>query len=107
MKLLFICSQNRLRSPTAEAIFSTYPGIEAISAGTNKDADTPVSADMIEWADLILVMENVHRTKLTQKFGSLLRDKRLYVLDIPDRYGYMDAELMRLLKVKVSRIIET
>jgi predicted protein tyrosine phosphatase len=107
MKLLFICSQNRLRSPTAEAIFSTYPGIEAISAGTNKDADTSVSADMIEWADLILVMENVHRTKLTQKFGSLLRDERLYVLDIPDRYGYMDAELMRLLKVKVSRIIET
>ncbi len=45
MKLLFGCSRNRLRSPTAEAVFSAYPGVEATSAETSPDAETPVSAD--------------------------------------------------------------
>ncbi|WP_375471140.1 hypothetical protein [uncultured Nostoc sp.] len=31
-KLLFICSQNKLRSPTAEAVFSEYEGLETDSA---------------------------------------------------------------------------
>ena len=55
-KLLFVCSENRLRSPTAEAVFSEYEGVEAVSAGTNDDAETPVSGDLIEWADVIFVI---------------------------------------------------
>ena len=52
-KLLFICSQNRLRSPTAAQVFSDHPGVETLSAGTNHDAETPLDADLVEWADLI------------------------------------------------------
>jgi predicted protein tyrosine phosphatase len=105
VKLLFICSQNRLRSPTAEAVFSAYPGVEAMSAGTNNDATTPVSADLIEWADVVMVMEKVHRNKLTAKFKSEFKSKRLVVLDIPDEYEYMDPELVRILKAKVPRYV--
>jgi len=67
-KLLFVCSENRLRSPTAEAVFSKYEGIEAIGAGTNNDALTPVSGDLIEWADIILAMEKTHRNKISKKY---------------------------------------
>jgi len=105
MKLLFVCSQNRLRSPTAEAVFSSYSGVEAISAGTNNDAPTPVSADLIEWADVIFCMEKVHRNKLASKFKTEFKTKRLLVLDIPDNYEYMDPELIRILKAKVPRFI--
>ena len=56
MKLLFLCSQNKLRSPTAEAIFSEYEGLEVESAGLNKGAENLLSAEMIEWADIIFVM---------------------------------------------------
>ena len=28
LRVLFICSQNKLRSPTAEHVFADYPGIE-------------------------------------------------------------------------------
>jgi len=59
-RLLFICSENRLRSPTAEAVFSEYDGVEAIGAGTNADAETPERGDLIEWADIVFVMEKVH-----------------------------------------------
>lgn len=104
-KLLFVCSENRLRSATAEAIFSEYEGVEAIGAGTNKDAVTPVSGDLIEWADIILVMETIHRDKISAKFNKLLRGKMMVVLDIPDNYQRMQPELIHLLEAKVSKYI--
>ena len=103
MNLLFVCSENRLRSPTGEELFSKYEGIDAIGAGTNKDADTPVSGDLIEWADIIFVMEQSHRNKVSKKFKDLLKGKKLVCLDIPDEYDRMDPILIRLLEMAVSR----
>jgi predicted protein tyrosine phosphatase len=103
--LLFVCSENRLRSPTAEAVLSQYEGVEAIGAGTNTDADTPVSGDLIEWADVILVMENSHRNNISKKYKELLKGKKLAVLDIPDMYERMQPELVQLLKAKVPRYV--
>ncbi|WP_058188844.1 low molecular weight protein tyrosine phosphatase family protein [Terracidiphilus gabretensis] len=102
MKLLFVCSANALRSPTAEAVFSHYEGIEAASAGTNADAETPVSADLIEWADVVIVMEQHHAQFLQVRFGYLLRRRRVSVLGIPDRYDFMEPDLVQLLKDKVD-----
>ena len=102
-KLLFVCSENRLRSPTAEVIFSKYNGIKAIGCGTNKDAKTPISGKLIEWADIVIVMEKHHRNKILSNFKHLLKGKRFICLDIPDKYGFMQPELVNLLKVKVSK----
>ena len=104
-KILFVCSENRLRSPTAETVFSEYEGIEAIGAGTNSDSDTPVSGDLIEWADVILVMEKSHKNKVSKKYKEFLKNKRVVVLDIPDNYECMQPELIQLLKAKVSRVV--
>ena len=101
-RVLFICSQNRLRSPTAEQVFASHPGIECASAGTNHDADNPLTPELIEWAEIIFVMEQTHRNKVTSKFRQHLANKRVICLDIPDEYEYMDTELVRLLKGKVS-----
>jgi predicted protein tyrosine phosphatase len=103
--LLFVCSENKLRSATAEAVFSEYEGVEAIGAGTNKDAVTPVSGDLIEWADVILVMEAMHRDKISAKYKKLLKGKQLNVLDIPDNYSRMQLELIHLLEKKVPQYI--
>lgn len=105
MNLLFVCSENRLRSPTAEAVFNEYKGVNAIGAGTNKDAETPVSGDLIEWADAILVMENIHKNKIAKKYKELLKAKKLSVLAIPDSYDCMDPELIKLLKVRVPKYV--
>lgn len=105
MNLLFVCSENRLRSPTAEAVFSQYPGVHAIGAGTNSDSETPVSGDLIEWADVVFVMEKSHQNKLSKKYRELLRHKRLVCLDIPDIYDYMQPELIKLLEARVPRYI--
>jgi len=46
--VLFICSQNKLRSPTAEQVFADYPGIETASAGTNHDAEEPLTPEQLQ-----------------------------------------------------------
>jgi len=97
VKVLFVCSRNRLRSPTAERVFADEPGIETDSAGTADDAETPVSLEQIEWADLVVCMERRHASALRGKFGNRIR-ARLVVLGIPDDYGFMDPELVGILR---------
>lgn len=105
MRVVFICSQNRLRSPTAEQVFSSYGGIEVASAGLNHDAVSPVTPELLLWADLIFVMERTHRHKLQKKFRSSLDGKRIICLEIPDKYGFMDPELVQRLEAKVRRFL--
>lgn len=105
LRLLFICSQNRLRSPTAEQVFADRPGIETASAGTNRGADTPLSAELVEWAEVIFAMEKQHQRKLSQDFGQHLRGKQVVCLGIPDDYEYMQPELVDLLESKVLKYL--
>ncbi len=106
-KLLFICSKNRLRSPTAEAVFSEYEGLAVESAGIDREAETPLSSEVIEWADIIFVMEKSHRSKLSKNFQPWLKGKRVICLDIPDEYEYMEPALVELLKKKVLPLLGT
>ena len=100
MRLLFLCSKNKLRSPTAELIFSEYANLETDSAGLNRDAEIRLANDQIDWADLIFVMEKTHKTKLTRDYAHSLAGKRVIVLGIPDRYRFMEESLIEILKRK-------
>jgi predicted protein tyrosine phosphatase len=101
-RLLFICSRNRLRSPTAERVFADWPGVETDSAGLASDADAVLTADQLERADIIFVMEKAHRSKLMQRFKAQLKGKKIVCLDIPDDYEFMQAELVSALEKKVG-----
>jgi predicted protein tyrosine phosphatase len=103
--VLFICSRNRLRSPTAEQVFAQWPGVATRSAGLAHDADVPVTPELLAWSDLIFVMEKVHRHKLSKNFSPYLRGKRVVCLDIPDNYGFMEPALVQVLKQKVTQFL--
>ena len=103
--MLFLCSQNRLRSPTAEQIFASNPAINVASAGTNNDAENPLNSELVRWASIIFVMEKTHRHKLQRRFKNELKNARVICLEIPDEYGFMDEELVQLLKAKVTRFL--
>ena len=102
MRALFICTHNRLRSPTAEQVFASWPGIETDSAGVGADADVPLSPEQLAWAEIVFVMEKVHRSRLSKQFQRHLNGKRIVCLDIPDDYDYMQPELVRRLEKKVA-----
>ena len=103
---LFVCSQNRLRSPTAEHVFSQYEGVECESAGVHDSANVPLGPELIAWADIIFVMEKAHRNKIMKKFKRHLNGKRIVVLGIPDEYEYMDDTLIALLERKVPPFLQ-
>ncbi|HYX35414.1 MAG TPA: hypothetical protein VE954_20145 [Oligoflexus sp.] len=104
-RIFFICSQNKLRSPTAEAIFSQHELLEVASAGLDKDAATTVTGELLEWADVIFVMEKNHLSRLRNRFGKYLKDKRIICLDIPDNYEYMDPVLIEILQRRIPKLL--
>jgi len=106
MKILFVCEANRLRSPTAEATFSGHPGVEAKSAGVGKEATVPVSRELLEWADLIFVMEKRHRNTIQSRFKEIYQRKRIICLYITDDFEFMDPELVELLEERVTPYLD-
>lgn len=100
--VLFVCGKNRWRSPTAEELFADYPGIVCQSGGTSHDADVVVSTELIDWADLIIVMEKEHKVKIASRFKTHLASKRVVCVNIPDNYKFMDPALVKLLTIKVT-----
>lgn len=106
MKILFLCSRNKWRSRTAETIFKNNGTHQIKSAGTEKSAKIRLNQKLINWADLILVMEPKHKSRLLDKFDFDESEQELEVLDIPDDYEYMDDDLVEILKIKLADLFE-
>ena len=105
MRVLFVCTANRLRSPTAEDVFADRPGIEAVSAGTSSAAPVPLSRELVANADLIIAMETHHRERIRSKYRQRPPDSRIVALHIPDEYERGDPELIGLLEDRAGPII--
>ncbi|HYQ31230.1 MAG TPA: hypothetical protein VER04_28550 [Polyangiaceae bacterium] len=103
--VLFICSKNQWRSPTAEAVWRKHPQLSVRSAGTSSTARRKVSVDDVRWADVIFVMEEKHKSRLLAEFTTTIEHKTLHVLDIPDDYKYMDPELVEQLQESVAALL--
>ena len=101
-KLLFVCSRNQWRSPTAETLFKNHPRYAARSAGTAPAARTRITAGHLGWADLIFCMEKKHADRLREKFPDALAGKSVVVLRIPDDYAFMDPALLELLRTELA-----
>lgn len=105
LNVLFVCSRNQWRSPTAEQVWRRHPLLNVRSGGTSPSARHTVSDADINWADVVIVMEHKHKSRLVAGFGDLLADKPIHVLDIPDEYRYIDPELIELLRSSVGTIL--
>lgn len=105
LQVLFVCSRNQWRSPTAEKVWRNHPLLSLRSAGTSPNARHPVSERDLQWAQAIFVMEEKHKSRLLAEFGSVLADKPIHVLDIPDEYQYMDPDLVAELERSVGAIL--
>lgn len=107
MKILFVCSRNRLRSLTAEHLFDGLHGHEVRSAGTEKGARIRVTAGHLGWADLVVAMEKRHVSRLREKFSDTLSGRRMVCLHIPDEYAYMDPALIERLQAEMEPYLAT
>lgn len=105
LHVLFVCSRNQWRSPTAERVWKNHSGIAVRSAGTNRSARRKLTVADLRWADLILVMEEKHSARIKAEHRDEVRYKALHVLDVPDEYHFMDPDLIALLKLKIEPLI--
>ena len=102
-KVLFVCSGNIDRSPTAEALLKGKQGFEVKSAGTLPSAPMVISKELIDWADIIFVMETTHKEAMLSIDPTVAG--RIVVLGIEDRYMQGDPELVRILKKRLSKYL--
>ncbi len=105
-QLLFVCSRNQWRSPTAAALFKDDTLYVAKSAGTSDSARVKITAGMINWADRVFVMEKRHLAIIQRKYPSEIAEKSIVVLDIADDYEYMDVELVEMLQSRLAEHLE-
>lgn len=105
LQVLFVCSRNQWRSPTAEKVWRSHPQLSVRSAGTSPSARHHVSAEDLHWAQAIFVMEEKHKSRLLAEFGRILEHKPIHVLDIPDEYQYMDPDLVAELQRSVGSVL--
>jgi predicted protein tyrosine phosphatase len=101
-RVLFVCSQNRLRSPTAERVFADDPTLAVRSAGIDDGATVELDRDLLRWAELIVVMERRHEHRIRRRFRDAARGCPIVCLHIPDEYDFMDPELVRLLRLRAG-----
>ena len=106
LNVLFVCSRNQWRSPTAETVFRHHDGLRVRSGGTSPNARHRVSVRDVAWADVIFVMEPKHKQRLMAEHRRVIGGKPLHVLDIPDDYRYMDPELVELVCASVSALLD-
>ena len=105
MNILFVCSQNKRRSLTAEKIFDGLNGHNVRSAGTENNARIKVTAGIVGWADMIFCMEKKNLRRLREKYADELSGKITVTLNIPDEYEYMDDDLVDILKSCVEEYL--
>jgi predicted protein tyrosine phosphatase len=100
-RVLFVCRQNRSRSATAERLFCKRTDLDVRSAGTAADALVRVNANMLEWADVIFIMDDDQRQWLETTFEGHAALSRIVCLEIPDDFTFLQAELVELLESRV------
>jgi predicted protein tyrosine phosphatase len=105
-QLLFVCSRNQWRSPTAATLFENSDRYVAKSAGTSDKARIKITAGMINWADKIFVMEKRHAAIIQQKYPDNIKDRSIITLHISDDYQYMDPELIDILESRLAEYLD-
>ncbi|MCP4149059.1 MAG: protein tyrosine phosphatase [bacterium] len=104
LKLIFVCTINKMRSKTAEVLYRNDERFIVRSAGVAEDADVVLTEEMIDWADCIVAMEKKHVNKMKYRFPHIDVDAKLVCLAIPDYFYFMAPELIKQLKEKFEQV---
>lgn len=106
LNILVVCGRNKIRSKTAEYLFKNDNRINIRSAGVSMKSKRRIGKKDIEWANCILVMENKYKVRIVDDYKEIIKPK-IFVLDVSDDYGYMDAELCEVLRIKINNVISS
>jgi predicted protein tyrosine phosphatase len=95
-KVLCICSAGLLRSPSTALVLSQEPyNYNTRAAGLSKEfALVQVDEVLLHWAQEIVCMS----PEQAETLSTLVEDKPIICLNIPDSFEYRDPELLKLIR---------
>lgn len=101
-RVLLVCAAGERRSPTAAALLARTAKAEVKAAGAERWASRPVTRAMLEWADVVVCMEETQRELLEAALGRR-PGLRWVVLGIPDEYARNEAHLVMQIRLALRR----
>jgi len=105
LNVLFVCSMNKWRSPTAEKVYRNHPLLNVRSAGTSSKAQHKISIVDIRWSDCIVLMEEKHHERVRSEFREELAHTEIHVIDVEDNFEFMDPRLVEELQVQINSVL--
>lgn len=97
--ILYVCSQGRIRSRTAE-VLTLLGGEMARSCGIDKDAIAPINPRLVLEADVIVCMQKEHANAVYDFMAS--DGKRIEVMSLPDIFNPYDESFINLLTTNLD-----
>lgn len=104
--ILVVCGRNKRRSRSAEYIFKNDQRINIRSVGLSPKSNREIKEKDIEWADLILVMDQEQRARIRDTFRQITVP-RIEVLHVPDNYEYLDQDVLELLADRINATLRS
>jgi predicted protein tyrosine phosphatase len=106
-RVLFVCTQNRVRSLTAEHLYRPRPDLEVRSAGIAENAGVPLTRELFEWADHVFVFSKGQEKIVKERYRDSFDSKPVVCLRLPDRFQYKGADLVMALREKLGPYLGT
>jgi predicted protein tyrosine phosphatase len=105
-KISVVCGRNKRRSRTAEYIFKNDNRFQIRSAGISSQSDVQINEKLINWANIIFVMDNGQRNRIQNQYRNL-DIPEIHSLDISDDYEYLDEDLINMLDTRINGTLRT
>lgn len=103
--ILVVCGRNKRRSRTAEYLYKNDRRFSIRSVGLSPKSERQIKPADIDWADLILVMEQGQSSRISSTYRHMELPE-IEVLHIADEYDYRQPELVDLLTDRVESILQ-
>lgn len=101
-RVLCVCSAGLLRSPTVANVMATTGKYNTRAVGLEAAfALIPVDDVLLEWADSVVCMDFEQAMEVTDKLGF---KGDVYNLQIPDDFGFMQEELVDIVKQRIDNL---
>ena len=102
LRVLFVCTQNKVRSLTAEHLYRERQDLEVRSCGTAAFAKNQLTEEVMKWADMVFIFDELQAEVIEKKFGKDAFEKEIISLGLADVYQYKSESLVLKLTAKIE-----
>ena len=102
LRVLFVCTQNKVRSLTAEHLYRERQDLEVRSCGTAAFAKNQLTEEVMKWADMVFIFDELQAEVIKQKFGKSAFGKEIISLGLADVFQYKSESLVLKLTAKIE-----